>query len=109
MLFIEAPESEAEVETIATRFPDVPLLYNWAESGRTPPLPLARIEELGFKLVIYPVTALFAATRAVQETLASLRRHGDSATFADRLIRFSDFNEFIGLPAVQAMERRYTV
>jgi 2-methylisocitrate lyase-like PEP mutase family enzyme len=43
MLFIEAPESEAEVEAIAARFPDVPLLYNWAESGRTPPLPLARI------------------------------------------------------------------
>jgi carboxyvinyl-carboxyphosphonate phosphorylmutase len=109
MLFIEAPESEAEVEAIAARFSDVPLLYNWAESGRTPPLPLARIEALGYKLVIYPVTALFAATRAIQETVAALRRHGDSATFADRLISFPDFNEFIGLPAVREMEQRYAV
>lgn len=109
MLFIEAPESEAEIVSISARFRDVPLLYNWAESGRTPPLALERIEALGYKLVIYPVTALFAATRAVQETLAALRRQGDSATFADRLISFPDFNEFIGLPAVRAMEARYAV
>jgi 2-methylisocitrate lyase-like PEP mutase family enzyme len=109
MLFIEAPESEAEVETIATRFRDVPLLYNWAESGRTPPLPLSRIEALGYALVIYPVTALFAAARAIQETMAALRREGDSATFADRLIPFPEFNDFIGLPAVQELEQRYAI
>jgi hypothetical protein len=41
--------------------------------------------------------------------MAALRREGDSATFADRLISFPDFNEFIGLPAVRAMEQRYVV
>jgi 2,3-dimethylmalate lyase len=107
MLFIEAPESEAEVERIVGAF-DCPLLYNWAESGRTPPLPLSRIEALGFKLVIYPVTALFAATHAVMRTMAALRRDGDSDGFRDDLISFSDFNTFIGLPAVHEMEQRYT-
>ncbi|MGD9890762.1 MAG: oxaloacetate decarboxylase [Dehalococcoidia bacterium] len=106
MLFIEAPESEAEVERIAQSF-DGPLLYNWAESGRTPPLPLARIEALGFKLVIYPVTALFAATRAIMTAMTALRRDGDSGHFQDELIQFADFNTFIGLPAAQEMESRY--
>jgi carboxyvinyl-carboxyphosphonate phosphorylmutase len=106
MLFVEAPESEAEVELIAQSF-DRPLLYNWAESGRTPPLPLARIESLGFKLVIYPVTALFAATRAVMHAMAALRRDGDSGKFQDDLIQFADFNTFIGLPAAQELEFRY--
>lgn len=108
MLFIEAPESEAEVERIAGSF-DCPLLYNWAESGRTPPLPLSQIEALGFKLVIYPVTALFAATHAVMQTMAALRRDGDSGGFQDHLVSFADFNTFIGLPAVQQMEQRYAV
>jgi 2,3-dimethylmalate lyase len=109
MLFIEAPESEAEVEAIARRFAGVPLLYNWAESGRTPPLPLARIEALGFKLVIYPVTALFAAARAMREAMVALRRDGDSSAFQDALVRFDDFNAFIGLPAVRELEGRYAV
>jgi 2-methylisocitrate lyase-like PEP mutase family enzyme len=109
MLFIEAPESEAEVDAIAGRFLGVPLLYNWAESGRTPPLPLARIEALGYKLVIYPVTALFAAVRAMQRVMTALRRDGDSLAFQDALIGFDAFNAFIGLPAVRDLERRYAV
>ena len=109
MLFIEAPESEAEVEAIADRFADVPLLYNWAESGRTPPLPLARIEALGYKLVIYPVTALFAAVQAMQRAISALRRDGDSLAFQDALISFDAFNDFIGLPAVRDLEQRYAV
>ena len=109
MIFVEAPESETEVEAIARRFAGVPLLYNWAESGRTPPLPLARIEALGFKLVIYPVTALFAAARAMQAAMAALRRDGDSSAFQDALVRFDDFNAFIGLPAVRELEQRYAV
>jgi 2-methylisocitrate lyase-like PEP mutase family enzyme len=109
MLFIEAPESEAEVEAVARRFPDVPLLYNWAETGRTPPLPLERIAGLGFKLVIYPVTLLFAATHAVMRVLDTLHRDGTALAAAGDLIRFSDFNTLIGLPAVQEMEQRYAV
>jgi 2,3-dimethylmalate lyase len=108
MLFIEAPESVAEVDAIARRF-DCPLLYNWAESGRTPPLDFDVIQSLGFKLVIYPVTALFAAVRAMQVTMASLREVGSSREVRDRLISFTDFNTFIGLPEVQAAERRYAI
>jgi len=108
MLFIEAPESEAEIERIAATF-DCPLLYNWADSARTPPLPLERIEALGFKLVIYPVTALFAATQAVMRAMASLKRVGTPAEVADEMIRWADFNTFIGLPAVQELEQRYAI
>ena len=53
-----------DYEAIAARL-DCPLLFNWSESGRTPPIPLARIESWGYKLVIYPITGLFAATHAL--------------------------------------------
>src|SRR5437773_11911830 len=54
VIFIEAPRSMIELRSIAQAFPGVPLLFNWAESGKTPPLPLEEIRALGFKLVIFP-------------------------------------------------------
>ena len=54
MLFVEAPTSEEDIATVAGELRDAaPLVFNWAEGGRTPPLPLARIAELGFALVIF--------------------------------------------------------
>jgi hypothetical protein len=55
------------------------------------------------------VTGLFAAVRALMQTMDSLRRVGDSSEIQDQLITFPEFNRFIGLPAVQEMEQRYTV
>ena len=60
VLFVEAPESEAEVAAVAQAFPDTPLLFNAVEGGRTPLLELPRLRELGFRLVLCPVTALLA-------------------------------------------------
>ena len=76
VLFVEAPESEAEVAVVAQAFPDTPLLFNAVEGGRTPLLELARLRELGFRLVLCPLTALLAATarrRAGAVALASQR------------------------------------
>src|SRR5438105_9656890 len=53
-LFVEAPESEAEIERIASSLHGIPLIFNWAEGGRTPPLALARLREFGFRIVIFP-------------------------------------------------------
>src|SRR3954466_7162397 len=55
VLFVEAPETEREVGAVAGAFPDVPLVFNWVDGGKTPQLPHERIRELGFALVIYPV------------------------------------------------------
>jgi 2-methylisocitrate lyase-like PEP mutase family enzyme len=71
VLFVEAPESEDEIETVARAFPDTPLLFNAVDGGLTPLLPLDRLRELGFAIVLRPLMTLFAATRAVQEQLAS--------------------------------------
>jgi 2-methylisocitrate lyase-like PEP mutase family enzyme len=106
VLFIEAPESEAEVEAVAAAFPDTPLLFNWADGGRTPPLGLDRIRELGFALVIFPLTTLFAAAQAVRDTLVALRSRGTPTL--ERAPLFDEFTELIGLPEAQQLEERYT-
>ena len=90
---------------MAEAFPDVPLVFNWVEGGKTPPLALERIRELGFALVIYPVSTLLAASRAVSETLARLREHG--TTTAIDLPDFDAFTTMIGLPEVRELEARF--
>src|SRR2546427_7635911 len=109
VIFIEAPRSIEELRAIAQAFPDVPLLYNWAESGSTPLLPLEEIHALGFKLVIFPVSMLFAATQALLDLLEALKQGQTSLAFAERMVTFSQFTDQIGLPEIQALERRYGV
>ncbi|MGA2015267.1 MAG: isocitrate lyase/PEP mutase family protein, partial [Solirubrobacteraceae bacterium] len=76
MLFVEAPQSVAEIEAIAAGLSDVPLLFNYAEGGRTPPVTHTLLRELGFKLVIFPIGTLLAATGAMRALLAQIREQG---------------------------------
>ena len=109
VIFIEAPRSIEELRAIAQAFPDVPLLYNWAESGKTPLLSLEDIVALGFKLVIFPVSLLFAATHALLDLLKVLKQGQTPTAYAERMVSFSQFTDEIGLPDIQALERRYGV
>jgi 2-methylisocitrate lyase-like PEP mutase family enzyme len=99
VLFVEAPQTEAEVEAVADAFPDTPLVFNWVEGGKTPQLPIDRIRELGFALVIFPVTTLFAAADAVAGALARLGEHD--------VPPFDAFTDMIGLPEVRELEARF--
>ena len=105
LLFVEAPETEAEIEAVAAAFPDVPLVFNWIDGGKTPTLPLDRVRELRFALVIFPVTTLFAAGQAVADALARIRDDGTPAALA--VPSFEAFTDMIGLPEVRALEARF--
>ncbi len=109
VLFIEAPRSIEELRTIGQTFSDVPLLFNWAESGKTPALPLADIRELGFKLVIFPVSLLFAATQTMLKILERFQQGETSTSFGSQMVTFPEFTTLIGLPQVQALEKKYGV
>lgn len=106
-LFVEAPTSEEEVETVARSLPDVPLVFNWAEGGRTPPVSLARLRELGFALVIFPVGTLLAATAGIRSLLSTLHADGTPSAALPELPGFDEFLDFIGLPEVQQLEQRF--
>jgi len=107
-LFIEALTSEAEVAQVARAFPGVPLLFNWAEGGKTPPVGLARLEELGYRIVIFPISTLLAATAAMRRILQEIARAGTPAAALGDLPGFGEFCDFIGLPEVRVAEQRYT-
>ncbi|MGY1717176.1 oxaloacetate decarboxylase [Geodermatophilus sp. SYSU D01106] len=106
LLFVEAPTTEADVERVAGELAGVaPLVFNWAEGGRTPPLSLERMAELGFALVIYPIGTLLAATAGVRSLLASLKQQGVPPL--DGLPTFGEFTDLVGLPEVQDLEQRF--
>jgi carboxyvinyl-carboxyphosphonate phosphorylmutase len=109
VIFIEAPRSIEELRAIAQAFQDVPLLFNWAESGKTPALSLDEIRTLGYKLVLFPVSMLFAATHAMLGLLEVFKQGQTSAPFAERMVTFSQFTDHVGLPEIQALESRYGV
>ena len=108
VLFVEAPQSEQEVAQIASDLADSPLLFNFAEGGKTPPVPLARLRELGYRMVIFPIGALLAATTAVRKLAAELQTHGTPAALLPELISFKEFNQMIGLSEIQELERRFS-
>src|SRR5918911_2071838 len=109
VIFFEAPQTEEEIETVAAELADVPLLFNWAEGGKTPPISYQRLRALGFRIIIFPISALLAATRGIREVLATIRADGTPAAALPGLPRFGEFTAFIGLPEIQELEQRFSV
>jgi 2-methylisocitrate lyase-like PEP mutase family enzyme len=106
-LFVEAPQSREEIETVARTFEDVPLLFNYAEGGKTPAVDHEFLRRLGFSIVIFPLSVMLAATRAVGSVLARIKADGTPVNVLGELPGFHEFLEFIGLPEVQQLEQRF--
>ena len=107
LLFVEALTGEAEIEDVCERLRGYPLVFNWAEGGKTPPLTYERIEQLGFKLIICPISTLLSATVAMRSALAAIKAAGTPAPLVDTMLPFADFLNFIGLPEINELEQRF--
>jgi 2,3-dimethylmalate lyase len=108
VLFVEAPQSEREIAAVAEAFPGVPLLFNYAEGGRTPAVTHQFLRELGFKIVIFPISTLLAATAAMRSVLAQIRADGSPINALGSLLGFGEFLDFIGLAEIQQLDRRFS-
>lgn len=106
-VFVEAPESVEELEAVAAALPDVVRVANMVETGRTPLLTPDELQDLGFDLIVSPLSVLFAATKAMGDTLAELRGKGTLRDDLDRLVTFDDFGEVVDLAHHLALDERY--
>jgi carboxyvinyl-carboxyphosphonate phosphorylmutase len=106
-LFVEAPQSIEEIEAVAQAFPDVPLLFNYAEGGKTPAVRYDFLRELGFSLVIFPLTLLLSATGAMRAALARLKSDGTPIELLASLVGFDEFLELVGIDEIRALEQRF--
>ncbi|MDH1521094.1 MULTISPECIES: isocitrate lyase/PEP mutase family protein [Achromobacter] len=89
MIFVEAPETLAQIRAITERLPGLKLI-NMFYGGKTPLVPLPDLAAMGYRLAIIPSDLQRAAIHAMQETLRAIRLTGDSSAMADRLTSFKE-------------------
>jgi methylisocitrate lyase len=105
-LFVEAPQSVDELARVAEALP-APLVANMVERGVTPHLSRSELRDLGFALIVCPLAALYAATRAVTDVLTELRDQETTSGAYDRMVTFDEFNALVDLDARYEDEARY--
>ena len=106
VIFFEAPQSLEELRTIAQTI-KVPILVNMDEGTKTPLLTTKELEEMGFKIVIYPRSAPCAAAKAVQELMLELKNTGTTKGFSNRIVGFEERNLITGLARYEELEKKY--
>ena len=106
ILFVESPESEEEMRKIGTSF-DVPLLANMVEKGRTPVLTKSELEEIGYKLAIFPVTALLAGVQAMTQVYQQFKQTGSSVGQTAELYDFTELTKLMGFEDVWEFDKRH--
>lgn len=103
IVFVESPESEAEMAQICQSIPK-PLLANMVEGGRSPVLPAARLQALGYAIAIYPAVGFLAAAQALERAYATLRDTGEPPAES---YGFARICELMGFPEVWAFEKTW--
>jgi 2-methylisocitrate lyase-like PEP mutase family enzyme len=106
LVFVEAPPTMAALERLPAMV-SAPLVANMVEGGRTPLAGADRLGAMGYRMVLHANTALRAGAMAVRDALATLRRDGGSGALLDRLLPFPERQRLVGLPALEALARRY--
>jgi len=107
VLFVEAPQSRAELAEVAAALPGTLLMANMVDGGTTPPVPAAELAELGYRLVIFPGGIVRALARTAQDYYASLAAHGSNVPFAGRMFDFAGLNGLLGTDAMLALGAQY--
>jgi 2-methylisocitrate lyase-like PEP mutase family enzyme len=106
ILFVESPENPEEMAKIAQSF-DKPVLINIVEGGRTPLFSKIELEQMGFKMAIYPGTAFLAMGQAIEKAFAVLKNEGSTLSITDELYNFEAFSELMGFKSVWEFDRKH--
>ena len=107
ILFIESPETQEEMNRIGQTFANYPLIANMVEKGRTPVLSKLELEQLGYKIAIFPVTALLASVQAMTKVFEHFKESGSSINNPVDLYDFGDLSKLMGFEDVWEFEKRF--
>ena len=106
-VFVEAPQSESELEQIPRALLNIPLLVNVFKGGKTPMLPVERLEKMGYRIAIYPSETQRAAIYAMRQALSLLKREGTTEAMDEALTTFKERDTIVGLDDWQELERKF--
>ncbi len=107
VVFVEAPRTIEELRQIAKEI-DAPLVANMIEDGVTPNLPSRELLRLGYRIAVFPLSALYSATYAMREVLSELKKTGTTKQTQKMMVTFRDFNRFVDLKKYTDLEKRYS-
>jgi carboxyvinyl-carboxyphosphonate phosphorylmutase len=106
VIFVEAPRSVEELKKVANEI-DAPLVANMIEDGVTPNLSAKELLKLGYRIAVFPLSAIYSATFAMKQVLTELKNTGTTKDTRNIMVTFKDFNEFMNLDHFVDLERRY--
>ena len=106
VIFIEAPQSEAELIQIAERLPHIPLVANIIEGGKTPQLTASQLQDMGYQIVFFPVSSLLATTQTLMDCFSQLKQTGTTIDLKN-VVNFKDFEGLIEVPKYREIEKKY--
>ncbi len=106
VIFVEAPKSIQEMKKIGKKI-NAPLVANMIEGGATPIVSASTLNKMGFKIILYPLSVLFANTFASLQILKELKKTGTTSKLTKKLVSFDQFNDIVELPKFKKLERKY--
>lgn len=106
-IFVEAPQSEEELAEIPRQVPNIPLLVNVFKGGKTPMLPVERLEKMGFRIAIYPSETQRAGIYAMRMALGLLKKEGTTESMDAALTTFKERDQIVALEEWQKLERQF--
>jgi methylisocitrate lyase len=105
-IFVEAPRSLEEMKKIGKEI-NAPLVANMIEGGATPLSSAETLNKMGFKIILYPLSVLYANTFATMNILKELKKSGNTAKYKHKVVDFDQFNDLVELPKFRKMEKKY--
>jgi carboxyvinyl-carboxyphosphonate phosphorylmutase len=105
-VFVEAPTSVEELSKVAGEV-DAPLVANMIEEGVTPTLNAMQLFDMGYRIALFPLSALFAATFAIKSVLSELKLTGSTQNGRKHMVTFGEFNNLVDLQRYMELEKRY--
>lgn len=105
-IFVEAPRSLDEMKKIGKEI-NAPLVANMIEGGATPLSPAETLNKMGFKIILYPLSVLYANTFATMNILKELKKSGNTTKYKQKVVNFDQFNDLVELPKFRKMEKKF--
>ena len=106
VIFVEAPKTIQEMKKIGNSI-NAPLVANMIEGGATPISSETKLHEMGFKIILYPLSVLFSNTYATLQILRELKRSGTTRKLNKKLVNFDQFNDLVELKKYRKLEKQY--
>ena len=105
-IFVEAPKSIKEMERIGKEI-NAPLVANMIEGGATPLTPSETLSKMGFNIILYPLSVLYANTYTTLNILKELKKSGTTTKYKQKVVNFDQFNDLVELSKFKNMEKKY--